>query len=391
MNDNYIKKIQNSFNEYYNRNLLLIKYCKNLMNNIENNDKNYNLISTIRSLSIPPAAKKFKKYLNNDIINYYDDNNIITFNNNLKYEIKLNKYRSYFESEKIIKNGKYYLGELINKGKFSEVYKGIRIKDKKLVAIKKISLENYKIEDLENEINVLKEMNNCEYSVKYYDSFKKNNTYYIITELCDDNLRKEIDWYENGFSTDYIKKIFCQLNEGLKYLRNKNLFHSDIKPENILINKINKDNNKYKLCDYGFCKYFEKSTTKLKNPLYSAPETKLRLEDTFKISDKSDLFSNKFKDLIEKCTNIDYKNRIDWNDYFNHPFFNYEIEIILEIKEWDLNKNIKLIDFDNKLNNDNTELYVNYKKESFKNEYKFNKIGNHVIKFIFKIILFYNN
>ena len=34
----------------------------------------------------------------------------------------------------------------------------------------------------------------------------------------------------------------------------------------------------------------------------------------------------KLKNLIEACTN-DEKERINWKDYYNHPFFNYEIEI----------------------------------------------------------------
>ena len=77
------------------------------------------------------------------------------------------------------------------------------------------------------------------------------------------------------------------------------------------------------------------------------------------------------------------ENEIKWNEYFNHNFFNYEIEIILDIKKNDLNDTIKLINFD-KFNNNNTELYIDDNKEPFKNEYKFNKIGNYFIKFIFK-------
>ena len=50
----------------------------------------------------------------------------------------------------------------------------------------------------------------------------------------------------------------------------------------------------------------------------------------------------KLKNLIEKCIEVENK-RIDWEDYFNHPFFDYEIEIKINIKEEDLNKNISLI------------------------------------------------
>jgi hypothetical protein len=93
---------------------------------------------------------------------------------------------------------------------------------------------------------------------------------------------------------------------------------------------------------------------------------------------------NKLKNLIEECTKNE-ENRIDWDKYFNHSFYNSEIEIIIKIDEDDLNNNIKLISEEFKyFNKDNTELYIdNIKEEVFKNKYKFNKIGNHLIKFIF--------
>ncbi len=271
-------------------------------------------------------------------------------------------------------------------------------------------------------------MNKCEYSVKYIDSFVENNNKFIVTEYCDSNLRNLLqeEEKENGFSINEIKKIFCQLNAGLKYLINiKKFLHRDLKPDNILINEIkNKDgsiNYKYKLCDYGIAKYLEKKylSTNVGTKLYEAPEIK----NNKKYTNKSDLFSigiilyelyygnkeneltqkkifddikkglkikninddmnefNDLKNLIEKCLKNE-ENRIDWNEYFAHKFFNYEIELIVEIQEKDLNKNIKLIGFDI-FNNNNTELYINDKKEIFTKEYKFTKAGYHIIKFIF--------
>ncbi len=334
------------------------------------------------------------------------------------------KKKSYFESENIIKKGEYYLGECMNKGTFGEVFKALSIKDKKIVAIKK--LINADEEEYVNEINILKQMNNCENSIKYLDSFKEKNNKYIVTELCDGSLRNLINERKYGFSIEEIKKIFCQINEGLKYLNSKNLLHRDLKPDNILFNEYkNSDgsiNYKYKLCDYGVAKSLEKKllSSVVGTKLYEAPE----IINNEKYSNKSDLFSigiilyelyygnsenkltrkeiinninkglkiknnnndnindfNDLKNLIEKCIKND-ENRIDWNNYFNHNFFNYEIEIIIEIKEEDLNNNIKIINSE-LFNENNAELYVNNKKEIFKNEYKFNKIGNHNIKLIF--------
>ena len=430
--EKYINELKDSYENFEKRNKLLINYCKGLINYSEENNYNYNLISTIRRISIDINIIQFKKIINKDLIYFYNDKNIIKFNNDLNYD-SFFKY-SYFQSENILNKGKYYLGESINKGSFGEVSNALSIKDKKIVAIKKLSEKEFKNE----EIDILKTMNECEYSVKYYGSFKEKNNIFIVTELCNNNLRNEINNKKNGFTINEIKKIFCQLNEVLKILRNKDLLHRDLKPDNILIIKNNNNNNtkyyKYKLCDYGVTKYSNNTyySTFAGTLLYLAPEVKNN-----KYSNKSDLFSigiilyelyygnkdcnltqdqilsniekglkikknnnnnefnifkmfkneddnnefNDLKNLIEECLKKEEK-RINWDNYFNHKFFNYEIEIILNIKDEDIDKNIKLIEF-NKFNESNTELYINNKKETFKNYYKFNKIGDYIIKFIF--------
>jgi sulfur relay (sulfurtransferase) DsrC/TusE family protein len=218
MNEKYIKKVKES-NELFNkRNKTLIEYCKNLIKFNEKYDRNYNLISTIRRISKNINNINELKY--NKLIDFYDNENIIKFNNELKYGNFMNE-KSYFESENIIKKGEYYLGECINKGTFGEVFKALSIKDKKIVSIKK--LINADEEEFINEINILKQMNNCENSIKYLDSFKEKNNKFIVTELCDGSLRKLINERKYGFSIEEIKKIFCQINEGLKYLNSKNL------------------------------------------------------------------------------------------------------------------------------------------------------------------------
>ena len=423
-NEKLIEKLIESYENFEKRNKSLIEYCKSLIKFNDKYEKNYNLISTIRRISIDINIEDFKNKINKDLIYFYNDKNIIKFNNEFKYKINDN-YKSYFESDRIIKNGQYYLGELINQGSYGEVFKALSIKDKKLVAIKQIKIyDDNKI--YLSEVNLLKVLSICEYSVKFIDSFIDNNYFYIVTELCDRNLRNVINNYKNGLSIQSIKKIFCQINEGLKYLKSKNFLHRDLKPDNILIKNIKYNNEiinyKYKLCDYGFTKDLNNLnhsllSSQVGTPLYEAPEVKNN-----KYKDKSDLFSigiilyelyygsnqnlnqeiiindiknglkiknnnddfnefNDLKNLIEDCTKIEEK-RIEWNEYFNHKFFNYEIELILEIKEKDLNSNIKLIGFDI-FNNDNTELYIDNKKIVFNNYYKFNTIGNHFIKFIF--------
>ena len=185
MNENYIKRIKHSNEEFNKRNKSLIEYCKGLLEFNEKYDKNYNLISTIRRIS--RNINDINELTYNNLINFYENENVLKFNN---------KYKSYFDSENIIKKGEYYLGESISKGTFGEVFKGLSIKDKKIVAIKR--LKDADDEEFINEVNMLKQMNKCENSVKYLDSFKDKGNKYIVTELCDGNLRNLIKEREYG-------------------------------------------------------------------------------------------------------------------------------------------------------------------------------------------------
>ena len=124
----------------------------------------------------------------------------------------------------------------------------------KIESEKKKIINEYIEKKYENEKYILNKMNKCKYSVKYIGSFEeKKKNKFIITELCNSNLRKELRNKENGFTIDEIKKIFCQINEGLRFLFYEiNFIHRDLKPDNILINKITKKDKSYcvyKLCD----------------------------------------------------------------------------------------------------------------------------------------------
>ena len=67
------------------------------------------------------------------------------------------------------------------------------------------------------------------------------------------------------------KFIFRQVLDGIKYLHSKNIYHRDIKLENLIIN----ENNTVKIIDFGFATITQK--TKLLNffcgtPSYMPPE-----------------------------------------------------------------------------------------------------------------------
>ena len=181
-------------------------------------------------------------------------------------------------------------------------------------------------------------------------------------ELCDEDLFKYIKNKKNLLSIEEVRNILLQLNNVFKLMASQRIMHRDLKPQNIMIKFLNKEKTEYlvKLADYGFSKSLEnKNFTKsyLGTPLTMAPEVLQRKE----YSMKADLWSvgiiiylllfkdvpysgnnefeilkqiisnkplkkcgnNLLNDLIDKLLVVDPNLRIGWNDYFNHPFFNF--------------------------------------------------------------------
>ena len=177
----YIDSLKEKFKNFEIKSNSLIEYFENLIKLNEKYKLNYNLISTIRRISIDFNINDLKKKLNTNKLNFFDRINIISFNNN---------FEEYFSSEKILKGGKYYhLKDIFNEGSFGKIYKGLSIKDKKFVAIKEI--DNSTDKEYFNTINLylLKKINNCDYCVNFYDLFEEKNKKFIVSEFFDDNLK----------------------------------------------------------------------------------------------------------------------------------------------------------------------------------------------------------
>ena len=190
----------------------------------------------------------------------------------------------------------------------------------------------------------------CQNSVEYYDHFEDKDSYYIVMEKCDGDLKSFIENNESGLSDSMIKNILLQLNEAFKIMHSKNMIHRDLKPQNILIRNISQNNFIFKLADFGLSRVFENNnfSTHAGSLGYTAPEQldknknyeptkcglwavgviiyELKFNEVpviaFYQGNIPETFDNKLLDvLVRKLIVIDSNKRIDWNDYFNHPFF----------------------------------------------------------------------
>ena len=223
------------------------------------------------------------------------------------------------------------------------------------------------LNDLNNEIRILKLLSHNENSLKYYGTYEEGNNQIIVMEKCDMNLK---DYIKQRKTSLKIEK-FLKINELFQILQNYQIIHRDLKLENFLIKFTNKEKTQYilKLGDYGIGKFKLES-----NGIYSglkgtietiAPE--ILLEKTKTYESIVDIFSlgvilyqlshnlrhpfgdnlighimkyqknfetdnltinidksikdKDFKDLLINMLKINPENRLSWEQYFGHPFF----------------------------------------------------------------------
>jgi len=291
----------------------------------------------------------------------------------MKEKIINEDYKKYYENDKIL-----------GQGSFGTVYKAKKKNTDEFFAIKVINLDSYidfiDEENLKkciiNELNIMticSNENKNNYSTKIFKYFDNSNEFAIVMELCDDNLSKVLRKRGKRFEPEKIKKIMNQLNETFKIMTREKIVHRDIKLENILV-KYENDNKEdfiVKLTDYGISKQVSLKTTiqTFTGTRYTmAPE----IMEGLKYNNKCDLWSigvimyqlafNEFPysgqtevvllknikelkhkklkksedanldDLIRKLLVYNVNKRIDWENYFSHPFFSFEQKKVEKIE-----------------------------------------------------------
>ena len=255
-------------------------------------------------------------------------------------------------------------------GTFGNIYKIIKKKDKKeyvLKRLKKVDPKNPNSEGMTEENYFISErdfLKNVKGTniIKMEEWSEDEKFYYFVLEKMEGDLQQMLNTkYKNGIPSNIIKKIFSQINSGLKIMFDNGMCHRDLKPQNILYSYTNKEKTDFiiKICDFGLTTGLEETTqidlSNAGTAIFKAPEV-----ETGKYNNKCDLYSigiilymlktreyifegktslerlinqkeNKFKkeidddkllnDLIKKLVVYKSKDRINWDDYFNHPFF----------------------------------------------------------------------
>ena len=256
-----------------------------------------------------------------------------------------------------IKNNEYkIIKQFPEGGSKGKVYQVMSNSDNKYYVIKEFLIKGETkeaIDKFQNEADILSKFNS-ENIIKYYDSSKDNEKFYILMEFCEGQTLKSFieENIKNNtlIEENILYNIIKQICLGIKEIHKKKIVHRDLKPENIFMNK----KMIIKIGDFDISKQlkFYKTSTLTINKSgtinYIAPEiiyngiynekadmwslgciiyelftlnvySKDKFWNDIKQLDP-DIYDYKWQKLINSLLQNDYKKRFDINQVYEYIF-----------------------------------------------------------------------
>lgn len=200
--------------------------------------------------------------------------------------------------------GDYIIGPRIGSGSFAVVW---RSKHRVLgteFAIKEIDKKHLN-DNLKKEISILRNISHPNI-IRLYEAIETEERIFLVLEYCDGGDVGAYIQRHGRVSEDVARHFIKQLAAGLQVLRDNNLIHRDLKPQNLLLSGKGV-NPLLKIGDFGFARYLTPqglADTLCGSPLYMAPE----IIQNHRYDAKADLWS---------VGAILYQLVIAFSEYFN--------------------------------------------------------------------------
>jgi serine/threonine-protein kinase PRP4 len=194
-------------------------------------------------------------------------------------------------SNELVNAGQYRMIKILGRGVFANVAQAEDVKDQtegkngKVVAIKIVRRNDLMRKASQKEMDFLRKLNEADpqdkrHIIRLLGSFDHKGHLCIVFEQMSKNLRDLLkeDTNGHGLSLQAVKMYARQMFSGLQHLRECNIIHLDLKPDNILVSH---DKKSVKLCDLGTAadkRDVIDRTEYLVSRFYRAPEIVLDME-----------------------------------------------------------------------------------------------------------------
>ena len=172
--------------------------------------------------------------------------------------------------------GNFDLYNCIGQGSFASVYRGVNRTSRSVVAVKAIvraKLNRKLQENLEAEISILRSIEHPNV-MRLHEVQTTERHVYLVLEYCPGGDLMQVIRAKGAQSEEETRTYLVQLAHGLKHLRQRNLIHRDLKPQNLLLSAPG-PHGVLKIGDFGFARYMPQqdlAETLCGSPLYMAPE-----------------------------------------------------------------------------------------------------------------------
>ncbi|XP_013187477.1 serine/threonine-protein kinase PRP4 homolog isoform X2 [Amyelois transitella] len=250
-------------------------------------------------------------------------------------------------------DNRYTIKTILGQGVFANVVRAQDNNNNSNVAIKIIRNNDMMYKVGLKEISFIKEINEADKENKYHcvqllTHFKHKGHLCLVLESLHMDMRSIIKKYgRHGLNMKALMSYSRQLMLALRLLKKLGIIHSDIKPDNILVNE---KKNVLKLCDFGSaCKLHQNEPTPyLVSRFYRAPEIILGLPynhgvdmwsagcTIFEMATGKILFTGSSNNKMLKCF-MDFKGKIPSRlikkGKFKDQHFNYNNNFLLHKKD----------------------------------------------------------
>ncbi|CDW77289.1 protein kinase [Stylonychia lemnae] len=174
---------------------------------------------------------------------------------------------------------RYKIIKTVGDGTFGSVAKAINRATNETVAIKKMKKKFYSWDEAMalREIKSLRKLNHPGI-VKLKEVIRVNDDLYFVFEYMDNNIYELMKNRTSNLPEEKIKSIMYQVISALAFCHKQGFFHRDMKPENLLMNSVN-GQEQVKLADFGLAREIRSRppyTDYVSTRWYRAPELLLR-------------------------------------------------------------------------------------------------------------------